>query len=178
LSTPSDLWFLQEATGDDDEAGEAATSHHVVAVFQNCLGWPHYKMSPQANRGTRGPIDYEIDAPSGKMIVEVKRRRVALEDAMIRKYLVQRGPGVKEFTIGVLTNLSEWKLYASGADIKEITGTPMIEVTPTIAIDSLGAIEKLRNFLGYVENKRRRTLRLTMADRTIIRIPWGKEDVA
>ena len=147
-------WLLESLRTGIRPNHEAQTSFYVSHVLGKCLRWPIGAIVTQAVM--KGFIDYTLVFPHSTIClhVEVKRFGNPLEDAHIRKYLVQRGPGCDVLRVGVLTNLKRWKVYVAGAGVRGASGTPMVLVKD-ITIRGRSDIAQLHALIGYRANGNR-----------------------
>jgi len=144
-------WLLKSLRKGIGASHEAQTSLYVSHVLGQCLRWPIGAIHAQAVM--KGFIDYTLVYPHSTacLHVEVKRFGYPLQEAHIRKYLVQRGPGSDALRVGVLTNLLEWKVYVAGAGVRGASGTPMVLIKD-VTIRRRSDIAQLQALIGYRAN--------------------------
>lgn len=156
-------WCLRTIKKGIDPRHEANTSRYVQEVLMQCLGWPMEQIHPQARQ--RGFIDYKLVFPhsSACIHVEVKKFGAPLKDTYIRKYLVRRGPNTEDLRVGVLTNLTEWQIFAAGSRVQMAIGTPMVRVKDVV-IQRRVDIAALDNLIGYRHNGRFKNVRAALGE--------------
>lgn len=137
-------WVLEKLKEGIGHTTEANTSRYVHEVICHCLGWPFESIVPQASK--RGFIDYILKHEDGMHIhVEVKPLDTNLRHEMIAKYLSGRS---SLFSLGVLTNLREWQVFAAGRPVKRLTGFSAYRVH-NIEINKRAHIAELAEIIGY-----------------------------
>lgn len=156
-------WCLRIVKEGIDPGHESNTSRYVQEVFLQCLGWPMEQIHPQAGR--RGFIDYKLVFPHSHacLHVEVKKFGAPLQDAHIRKYLVRCGPSTEDLSVGVLTNLREWRIYVAGSRVRRAAGAPMVRVKDVV-IQRRADISVLVDLIGYRHNGRCRNVRAALGE--------------
>lgn len=161
-------WLLNSLRKGIGASHEAQTSLYVSHVVGQCLRWPIGAIHAQAVM--KGFIDYTLVYPHSTacLHVEVKRFGSPLEEAHIRKYLVQRGPGFDVLRVGVLTNLKNWKVYVAGGGVRGASGTPMLLVKD-ITIRRRSDLAQLHALIGYRANgSRLQPIRAAVAESPLV----------
>jgi hypothetical protein len=156
-------WLLEVIQNGITPTNEANTSRYVHEALMHCFGWPFESIHPQASK--RGFIDYELKVPKSgiQFHVEVKPFRKGLNNEMIRRYLVRRGPEREDFRVGVLTNLARWQIFLAGPEVTKTAGTQLVCLLDTHA-SSRANIYSIRKLIGFRNNGQLSELRAASGD--------------